>query len=106
MKNKQIIIALSILVLLIAGTFFIFSSQRENGDYSTLVSVKRTFYDTITGEPTKIIYDATGDGNLIAYQNDCDKLGGFFETCGHICEPNATACVEVCGVTCTLIDLE
>ncbi len=99
MKNKQIIIILAVLVILIVGTFFIFNSN--SGTNSTSVSVKRTFYDSITGEPTKIIYDTTGDGDLTAYQNDCDKLGGFFEPCGHICEPNATACVEVCGVTCT-----
>ncbi len=99
MKSKQIIIVSAILVLLIVGTFFIFRSVRED---ATPVSVKRTFYDTITGEPTKIIYDTTGDGDLSIYEKDCAKLDGFFEACGHICEPNATACVEVCGVTCTL----
>ncbi len=104
MKNKIIIVVTAVLVILIVGTFFVFSSQRENGTNSTPVSVKRTFYDSITGEPTKIIYDTTGDGDLTAYQNDCDKLDGFFEPCGHICEPNATVCVEVCGVTCTFSD--
>lgn len=101
MKDKQTIIIFAVIVLLIVGAFFIFKIQRED---EISVSVKRTFYDSITGEPTKILYDATGDGDLSAYQRDCDNRDGFFEACGHICEPNATACVEVCGVTCTLVD--
>ncbi len=98
MKNKLTIFIIVTLVLLIAGTFFVFRSAREDGNS---VFVKRTFYDSVTGEPTKIIYETTGDGDLTAYQKDCAKLDGFFEACGNICEPGATACVEVCGVTCT-----
>ncbi len=97
MKNKQIIIIIIVLVLLV-GTFFVFKNVRED---TTPVSVKRTFYDSVTGESTKIIYETTGDGDLSAYENDCANRDGFFEACGNICEPGAAACVEVCGVTCT-----
>ena len=100
MKNRLTIVFV-ILVVLLAGAFFAFTFLHENEPYSTSIALRQIYHDSFTGKVTKVVYDATGSENLSAYRQDCIQHGGFFEECGNICEPGATACVEVCGVTCT-----
>ena len=89
--------------MVIAAAFLFFSGLLENEPYSTSVGIRQVYY-TSSGKVSKVVYDATGSEDLSAFRADCEQHGGFFEECGNICEPGATACVEVCGVTCTFTE--
>lgn len=99
--NRKLILVLVVVAVLEVAAFLVFTEWFQGESYSTSVVVKRIYRDSVLGSVTKVVYDATGSEDLSAYRADCARHGGFFEECGNICQPGATACVEVCGVTCT-----
>lgn len=53
--------------------------------------------------PGKIIY-GIGDGEtyLDFTRQDCQQRGGKLNTCGSPCAPDATFCITVCALTCSI----
>ena len=93
-----VLVVLSALVVLLLGWELLYSEE----PYASSVAVKQIYRDYFSGKVTKVVYDATGSENLSAYRADCAQNDGVFEECGNICAPGASACVEVCAVTCML----
>ncbi len=100
MKNKLVFVVAFLIILAVAATF-IFKAPVEEETYLTSVTIRQIYRDSLLGEVTKVVYDATGDDDLSAYSEDCARHNGLFQACGNICEPRAAACVEVCAVTCS-----
>ena len=97
---NKFILLISVLVLLIVGSFFYF----RNADVSVNtgeIMIKIT-YNSSSGEIKKIIYQISEETTLSDSAKHCARLGGVFNENGNICEPGATACVEVIAVTCEI----
>ena len=91
-------------VLLAMVVILVFKGPAEDEQYLTSVTIRQIYHDSFSGKVTKVIYDAIGDDDLFVYRDDCLQHDGVFQGCGNICEPRATACVEVCAVTCTFAE--
>lgn len=52
--------------------------------------------------PEKKVYTTDLSVDTAPLIEDCDGLGGTFNTCGSPCAPDAEACMAVCAYTCDL----
>ena len=98
---NKLVLPLAFLIVVFAGLFLFFSlddSKMIDLDDSLLKNI----YKDSSGKVVKFVYATSDELGLDDYRTHCASLNGLFEECGNICEPGATACVEVCAVTCTL----
>jgi hypothetical protein len=93
--NKVLLISIILIVTGVGIYFYI-------GDIEVIEPQISKTYKASNGEISKIVYKIDDISTLAVCQRDCDKRNGLFQECGNICEPGAQACVEVCGVTCTI----
>ena len=56
--------------------------------------------DFISECSNKIVYTLDSSLDIKPYQDDCQKRGGRFNTCGTVCSEKGEAVITVCALTC------